>query len=193
MGYDWEQDISASSATLRRKEINALMKKTLSLLIAFAIASLSGCSKKNESVAPVPPVAADVAAPGSSVASHGGPMSSGSSGGAEKSKWTQSGNPIDTAQLDSAITKAKSAFESSKGSAAKRSALVDAYIARGNALTEARQYASALGDFRRAIKLDPSNVEAKKWVDEIVMIYNSLNREFPKEGEEPPPLPFKGT
>jgi cytochrome c-type biogenesis protein CcmH/NrfG len=58
-------------------------------------------------------------------------------------------------------------------------------------LTDARQYASALGDYRKAIKLDPNNAEAKQWIEQIVMIYESINRDYPKEGEEPPPLAFK--
>lgn len=70
-------------------------------------------------------------------------------------------------------------------------ALGDAYYKRAVALTEARQYASALGDYRRALKNDPSNAEAKDWVDKIIMIYDSMNKTSPKEGEEPPPLPFK--
>jgi hypothetical protein len=60
------------------------------------------------------------------------------------------------------------------------------------ALTDARQYASALGDFRRALKYDPSSEEAKTWIDQIIKIYDSMNKEYPKEGEEPPPLPWKG-
>jgi len=58
------------------------------------------------------------------------------------------------------------------------------------ALTDARQYASALGDYRRTLKYDPSNAEAKDWIERIVSIYDSINRESPKEGEEPPPLPM---
>jgi len=70
------------------------------------------------------------------------------------------------------------------------SALADAYYQRGVALTDARQYASALGDYRRAIKYDPNNADSKQRIDKIIMIYDSMNKEYPKEGEEPPPLPF---
>jgi hypothetical protein len=42
------------------------------------------------------------------------------------------------------------------------------------------------------IKYDPKNEEARGWIDQIISIYNSINKEYPKEGEEPPPLPFKG-
>ena len=73
---------------------------------------------------------------------------------------------------------------------AAKKALADTYLKRGVALTEARQYASALGDYRRTIKYDPENTEAKEWIDKIIMIYDGMNKSYPKEGEEPPPLPF---
>ena len=104
----------------------------------------------------------------------------------EKSKWTASGDPIDTTKFDSAIMAAE------KGAGGKPTkALGDAYYKRAVALTEARQYASALGDYRRALKNDPANAEAKDWIDKIIMIYDGLNKTSPKEGEEPRPLPFK--
>jgi tetratricopeptide (TPR) repeat protein len=109
------------------------------------------------------------------------PASNSTGGG---SKWTQSGDPIDTASLDAAIEKALKTPDNKK-------ALAEAYLARANALTAARQYASALGDYRRTLKHDPANAEAKEWVDQITNIYASINRESPKEGEEPAPLPFK--
>ncbi|MFT3744290.1 MAG: hypothetical protein QM785_08340 [Pyrinomonadaceae bacterium] len=104
----------------------------------------------------------------------------------EKSKWTASGDPIDTTKFDSAVMAAE---KTAGGKPSK--ALGDAYYKRAVALTEARQYASALGDYRRTLKNDPSNADAKEWVDKIIMIYDSLNKTSPKEGEEPPPLPFK--
>ncbi len=108
-----------------------------------------------------------------------------------KTKWTQSGTPIDTSEFDAGIAKAEKDLKAkSKDETAKKS-LAEAYVARGLALSKAQQYASALGDFRRALKNDPSSEEAKKWIDQIIGIYNSINREYPKDGEEPPPLPFK--
>jgi tetratricopeptide (TPR) repeat protein len=106
-------------------------------------------------------------------------------------KWTQSGNPIDTAKFDGMIDvtqkalKAKPADESTKNSAAQ------AYFDRGFALTEARQYASALGDYRKALKIDPNHEESKKWIEQIIGIYSMMKKDYPKEGEEPPALPFK--
>lgn len=108
-----------------------------------------------------------------------------------KTKWTQSGNPIDTAEFDAEIAKAETAFKAKPADAAAKKSLSVAYAKRGVALTEARQYASALGDYRRTLKLDPGNEEAKNGMDTIIGIYESLNREYPKEGEEPQPLPLK--
>lgn len=108
-----------------------------------------------------------------------------------KSKWTQSGDPIDTKEFDSAIASAEVAFNKKPSDDETKKALSEAYFKRGEALTKARQYASALGDYRKALKYDPSNDTAKEWIDQIITIYGSINREYPKEGEEPPPLPFK--
>lgn len=109
----------------------------------------------------------------------------------EKTKWKQSGDPIDTKEFDTKIAAAEVAFKKSPNDTAVKKMLADAYFARGMALTSpARQYASALGDFRRTVKYDPSNDEAKGWIDQIISIYDSMNKEYPKEGEEPLPLPF---
>ena len=106
-----------------------------------------------------------------------------------KSKWTQSGTPIDVSAYDAEIAKSEKDVKAKSDNAAKKK-LAEFYIKRGVALTDARQYASALGDYRRALKYDPGNEEAKKWIDQIITIYDSINRESPPEGQEPPPLPF---
>lgn len=108
-----------------------------------------------------------------------------------KSKWTQSGDPIDTKEFDTAIASAELTLGKKSSDETAKKALGAAYFNRAEALTKARQYASALGDYRRALKYDPSNETAKEWIDQIIMIYGSINRTSPKEGEEPPPLPFK--
>ena len=107
----------------------------------------------------------------------------------DKSKWAQGGDPIETRKFDTAIAAAEKALVTKPSDEAAKKALGTAYYERGVALTDARQYASALGDYRRAIKYDPSNADAKGWIDKIVMIYDSMNKAYPKEGEEPPPLP----
>ena len=108
-----------------------------------------------------------------------------------KTNWTQSGNPIDTTGFDSEIKQAQDKIKSNSKDETLKTSLADAYVARAMALTEARQYASALGDYRKALKLDPENETAKQWIGQIIGIYEGINRAYPKEGEEPPPLPFK--
>jgi tetratricopeptide (TPR) repeat protein len=116
------------------------------------------------------------------------PMNTNTSG---PGKPSSGGDPIDTEKFDAAIATAEKDLKSKPSDAGAKKALADAFFARGFALTQARQYASALGDYRRALKLDPNHEESKKWVDQIVSIYSMLKKSAPKEGEEPPPLPFK--
>lgn len=106
-------------------------------------------------------------------------------------KFSQSGEAIDTAKFDGTIAEAEKAHKAKPADEAAKKTLADAYFDRGFALTEARQYAAALGDYRRALKLDANHEESKKWIDQIVGIYAMLKKDAPKEGEEPPPLPFK--
>jgi tetratricopeptide (TPR) repeat protein len=113
------------------------------------------------------------------------------SNGSSPGKWSASGDPIDTAKFDGTIAEAEKAFKSKPNDEAAKKTLAEAYFDRGFALTEARQYASALGDYRRALKHDPDHEESKKWLNQIVSIYKMLKKDPPKEGEEPPPLPFK--
>ncbi len=107
-----------------------------------------------------------------------------------KTKWTQSGNSIDVSEFDAEIAGAQKALKAKPTNEAAKKSLAEAFVKRGVALTDARQYASALGDYRHALKFDAENEDAKKWIEEILNIYAILNRDYPKEGEEPPPLPF---
>ena len=118
------------------------------------------------------------------------PMPNNSSG-PTTSKWTQGGTAIDTSTFDATIDSAEKDVKSKPNDEAAKKKLSQAYFQRAVALTDARQYASALGDYRRAVKNDPNNAEAKDWIDQIVMIYDSMKKQYPQEGEEPPPLPFK--
>ena len=112
---------------------------------------------------------------------------------APKSRWSQAGDPVDTSKEDAAIMAAEKTLREKPADADAKRALGAAFFKRASLLTEARQYASALGDYRRSLKHDPSNAEAKEWIDRIVSIYASINKESPKEGEEPPPLAYDKT
>lgn len=93
--------------------------------------------------------------------------------------------PIDVAQMNADIEKAETEYK--KNPKAKE-ALAKAYFIRATALTEAAQYRSALGDYRKGLKLDPNDDDAKKMHDQIISIFKQIGREPPKEGEEPKPL-----
>ena len=108
-------------------------------------------------------------------------------------KTAAMGDPIDTAKFDGVIAEAEKAYKAKPNDETAKNSLADAYFDRGFALTEARQYAAALGDYRKALKLVPDHEESKKWLDQIVSIYQMLNKPAPKEGEEPAPLPYKKT
>ena len=111
--------------------------------------------------------------------------------GPSSSRWSQSGDPIDTSKFDAKVAEAERSLKAKPADEAAKQAVAESYFERAFALTEARQYASALGDYRRALKYDPDHAESKKWIDQIIMIYGSLKKDYPKEGEEPPPLPWK--
>src|SRR5687768_8272920 len=88
---------------------------------------------------------AEASTPRPAIASNGkGPASGG-------------GDPIDTSKFDADIASAEKEYKAKPSDESAKSALADAYFARGFALTEARQYASALGDYRRAVKLVPDH------------------------------------
>ncbi|NNE67743.1 MAG: hypothetical protein HKN33_14370 [Pyrinomonadaceae bacterium] len=167
------------------------------LIYLFAVALLSACAGSAPEVAekPVTNTKDQSKRVSETVASHtlerkkdAKPVDNTNSGPAEtvpkpsktKRKWSRSGDPIDTTKLDAAV----------KSAGADKKALGKAYFERGVALTSARQYAAAIGDFRKAIKNDPSLVDAKKQIAVITSIYNSMNIEVPGEGEEPAPLEF---
>lgn len=113
------------------------------------------------------------------------------SSGAEKpAPRSPGGTPIDTSADDAEIKRLEGIVGKRKADAQARLELARAYVTRASRLTQAAQYRSALGDWRRATKLDPSNTEAQNMIATITSIFQQLNREPPAPGEEPPPLPF---
>ncbi len=95
---------------------------------------------------------------------------------------------VDVSQMTADIEKAEKEY---KQNPKVKGALAQAYFGRAFALTEAAQYRAALGDFRKGLKLNPNDEDAKAMHDQIISIFKSINREPPKEGEEPTPLPLK--
>jgi hypothetical protein len=168
-----------------RTPINAL---TLTLL---ALATFAGCNStqpaanssntsSTQSVASqnraqtveVPPVAA----------AHGGATSAPQQTSAAATADKPS---LATPELDAKIAKAEARAKAAKASDADKKTAAAAYVERANVFYNAQQpmlYKFALGDFRRALRYDPANVEAKSKMDEIVSIYQSMGRPVPNNG-----------
>lgn len=109
---------------------------------------------------------------------------------ANKTASTESpmAKPLDVSEMTADIEKAEKEF---KASPKAKDDLAKAYFVRATALTGVAQYRAALGDYRKGLKLNPTDEEAKKMHDQILSIFKSIGREPPKEGEEPAPLPIK--
>ena len=100
------------------------------------------------------------------------------------------GTPVDTSTYDAEIKRLEAALQKRASDAQTKQELADAYAARAARLTEVQQSRSALGDWRRTAKLDPSNEQAQNMIATITSIMQSMNRPLPAPGEEPTPLPF---
>lgn len=98
--------------------------------------------------------------------------------------------PIDVSAQTAKIEKAEAEYKAKPSDAKAKGNLAAARFERAFLLTEAAQYRAALGDFRKGLKLNPNDAEAKTMHDKIIEIFQSIKREPPKEGEEPQPLPF---
>ncbi len=107
---------------------------------------------------------------------------------------SSSGSPmskaVDVTKLTEEIEKADKEFKAKPKDEKAKTALATAYFERAFALTKAAQYSAALGDFRKGLKLNPNDKEAKEMSDQIVGIYESMGRPAPKEGEEKTPMPI---
>ena len=101
------------------------------------------------------------------------------------------GEAIDTSKYDADVERLQKQGGAKGASEADRAALAHAYLERAKALTQARQYRAALGDYRRTLKYDPANEEAKQMSGMIISILQQMGRGVPAEGAEPTPLPYK--
>jgi tetratricopeptide (TPR) repeat protein len=165
------------------------MKKTVILI--FLVAGLLGCANQTQ---PANQTAnTNINAQRSSnqltVSSHSteksssqNPANSSSSGGSPM------GRPIDASEMTTKIEEAEKNYKAKSNDTKAKEELARAYFVRAFALTEAAQYRSALGDFRKGLKLKPDDEKAKQMHDRIIDIFKSIGREPPKEGEEPPPM-----
>jgi TolA-binding protein len=176
------------------------MKKFVffSLAVLFLAACGNGVQMQNQDQAAASPAPA-AQKPGSelSVVSHSTenqfpPSKTPESGSANSaSGGSPMARAIDVTAMTEAIAKAEKAYKKAPKNEQVKMALADAYFDRALALTDAAQYRAALGDFRKGLKLNPNDEEAKNMHDQIISIFKSIGREPPREGEEPAPMPIK--
>ncbi|HEX8921804.1 MAG TPA: hypothetical protein VF766_10025 [Pyrinomonadaceae bacterium] len=95
----------------------------------------------------------------------------------------------DTSALDAKVEQAEAKAKAPKATEADKQAAAAAYLERANVFYNAGNpslYKFALRDFRRTLRYDPDNEEARAKRDQIVDIYtNSLHRPVPELGNEP--------
>jgi hypothetical protein len=92
-----------------------------------------------------------------------------------------------TPELDAKIAKAEVKAKASGATDADKKAAAAAYVERADVYYSAQQpmlYKFALGDFRRALRYDPGNEEARAKMDQIVSIYQSMGKPVPTNGQQ---------
>ncbi len=97
-------------------------------------------------------------------------------------------NGTDTAALDSKVEQAEAKAKAAGATAADKKAAAAAYLERANVFYAAGNpslYKFALRDFRRTLKYDPPNEEARAKKQQIEEIYQSMGRPVPDLGNEP--------
>ena len=117
------------------------------------------------------------------------PVAASSHGGAAApaSSLDQERALVDTAALDARIKAAVEKAKKPKAGKADKLAAAAAYLERGNVYWSAQNpslYKFALADFRSVLHYQPDNAEAKDKMDEIVRIYNMMNRPVPQQSNE---------
>lgn len=133
---------------------------------------------------PKPPVATDSTAGDTSPVTSAHRTGTTAPGGASSSEKPD----IETKELDAEIASAEQKAKASGASEADKRAAASALVKRGNvyyAAGQPRLYKFALGDFRRALRYQPDNAEAREKMDTIVSIYEGMGRPVPSNGTEP--------
>ncbi|HKQ99855.1 MAG TPA: hypothetical protein VJT09_04230 [Pyrinomonadaceae bacterium] len=168
----------------------------LSLLLMTAALLLTACGSSQQSkssnggaeampTATVRTPAQSAQAPGGepAVPAHGVPPVGSSAPQAGGSSGT------DTTALDKKVEQAEAKAKAPGAKQADKMAAASAYLERANVFYKAGNpslYKFALRDFRRTLRYDPNNEEARAKRDQIEDIYtNSLGRPVPDLGNEP--------
>jgi hypothetical protein len=91
----------------------------------------------------------------------------------------------DISTLDGKIAELAVKANAAGASQQDKNAAADAYLERANLFYNAGRpslYKLAVGDFRRVLRLQPDNLEAREKLELIVSIYQSMERPVPENG-----------
>jgi hypothetical protein len=114
-------------------------------------------------------------------ASHGGAAQPGANGASATKP------PVETPEMDSKIEKAEAKAKAAGASDADKKAAARAYFERANFFRGEGSpvlYKFALADYRRGLRYDPTDEDARAKMDEIVAIYKGMGRPVPDLGNE---------
>ena len=115
---------------------------------------------------------------------HGGPQQQPAGGAPQPGAQPAA----DTAALDKKVEQAEAKAKASGAAQGDKQAAAAAYLERGNVFYNAGNpslYKFALRDFRRTLRYDPANEEARAKQQQIEEIYKSMGRPVPELGNEP--------
>lgn len=123
---------------------------------------------------------------------HGNDPSSGggvasSHGAAPQTGASATKPPVETPELDAKIEKAEAKAKAAGASDTDKKAAAHAYFERANFFRGEGSpvlYKFALADYRRGLRYDPANEDARAKMDEIVTIYKQMGRPVPELGNE---------
>ncbi len=155
----------------------------LTLAAALTLSAACGSSEQTKSSAGNAPQAGPRGAAQNSTGAEGPPVAT--SHGAPPAAQSSG---TDTAALDAKIEQAEAKAKAAGAAAADKKAAAAAYLERANVFYAAGQpslYKFALRDFRRTLKYDPANEEARAKKQQIEDIYKSMGRPVPDLGNEP--------
>ena len=137
----------------------------------------SQASNTQTSIAHGPSTASDAGV----ASSHGGAAQPGANGASATKP------PVETPAMDAKIEKAEAKAKAAGASDADRKAAARAYFERADFFRgegSPALYKFALADYRRGLRYDPTNEDARGKMDEIVAIYKSMGRPVPELGNE---------
>lgn len=95
--------------------------------------------------------------------------------------------PVETPAMDAKIEKAETKAKAAGASDADKKAAARAYFERADFFRgegSPALYKFALADYRRGLRYDPTNEDAREKMDQIVSIYKSMGRPVPELGNE---------